>query len=123
MKEPLNLPKEVWFRVEDRRFASLDEFEDALPGRVYVELYEYEVISHTPKGVWVYDYYGHPKFVLRAARKRWACPTKEEAIQSFLARKERQIKILRNQLSQATTAIQLAKQMKNESSPCLNQTT
>lgn len=70
-----------------------------------IEFDEYEVIKPTPKGAWVRlvlgQFLGDKKFILRDARKRFACPTKEEALESFLKRKERQINILRAQLKEA----------------------
>lgn len=89
----------VWYRVVDGRTASsLDEWERPCgDSRAYVYTHEHPVIRETPKGVWL-DVYGSERFVRRDARKRWACPTKEEAIESFRARKARQAKILRAKL-------------------------
>ena len=55
---------------------------------------KHAVIERTPCGVWL-DYHGQRKFVLSGARKRFACPTIEEAKESFIARKTRQLAILR----------------------------
>jgi hypothetical protein len=49
------------------------------------------------------------KFVLLTAKKQYACATKEEALTSFLARKERQIKILEANLERAKRALALGK--------------
>jgi hypothetical protein len=81
---------EIWYRYEDIVYASL--YDDG-PGRLVVELREYEVLRHTPKGVWLTLGFGDKRFVLRGARKRFACPTKLEARESFIARKTRQMKI------------------------------
>ena len=62
-----------------------------------VACYQYPVIKETLKGVWL-DVYGVKKFVLTDARKRWACPTQEEALFGFIKRKEKQALILRGQL-------------------------
>lgn len=88
-----------WFRIEDGRWAPpLDEWERPIgSGTSYVHLYAYRVAKETPCGVWL-DTFAGRRFVLRDARKRWACPTKEEALESFRARKERQLKILRAQV-------------------------
>ena len=80
--------REFWYRADATRMSW---------GPPRVSVLGYKVVRRTPKGVWL-DYYGTEKFVLRDAHKRWACPTKEEAMESFWARKRRQVKILRAQL-------------------------
>lgn len=91
-------------------------YEDTLSGDdwgtyVNVHLRQLEVVRETPKGVWVrlYDSDMAPqRFVLRESRKRYACPTKEEAMESFLARKRKQMKILKAKLAHVEEAIQIA---------------
>jgi len=51
---------------------------------------------------------GDKKFVLTGATKRFACPTKEEALKSFKARKRRQISILEAQAKHAREALHKA---------------
>ena len=75
----------------------------------------FRVIRHTPKGVWLagtYDWLGNQqeeRFILRRARKRWACPTKEEARESLIARTQRRAKILDSQLKAARAAVEQMK--------------
>lgn len=114
---------EYWYRYEDVKYAApIDEYERPIgEGRVEVRLRKYRVIKHTPKGVWIsQDFWFTPhhdhiypdnvnkKFVLRDARKRFACPTIEEALESFKARKKRQIRILRAQARDAEKALEKA---------------
>lgn len=73
--------------------ADREEYGSTLPR---LEAMWLEVTKTTPKGVWLGD-----RFVLRDVRKRFACPTLHEALESFVARKDRQIRILSNQLSSA----------------------
>jgi hypothetical protein len=93
---------EKWYRYEDVQYASqLNEYDEPIgPGRLEVKLREIPVIKHTPKGVWIG--YGNgileKKFVLRDSRKRYACPTIEEAKESFIARKKCQVGIYRARL-------------------------
>lgn len=75
---------------------------------VHVYLQKLPVVKETPCGVWVEQYGGGTRFVLKAARKRFACPTQEEALTSFKARKRRQIGILRAQLERAEEALDKA---------------
>ena len=102
---------EVWYRCEDIRYSSgTDEWGDPLPGpgRLEIRLYEYTVLRHTPKGVWINGgYSSRGRFVLRDANKRYACPTIEEARVSFLARKRRERDIHAARARQAAEAIRL----------------
>ena len=84
---------------------------------VQLDVKEYKLVRETPKGYWIiddlWDYdeesvETYKKWVSKTARKRWAYPTKEEALVSFKARKRRQIRILTYQLSEAKTALKLA---------------
>lgn len=75
---------------------------------VMLARHEYPVISETACGVWL-DVLGRKRFVRTDARKRFACPTEDEAMESFRARKRRQIRILRHQLAAAEAALRLEK--------------
>lgn len=102
----------VWFRYSDSLVHSggFDDRGDPLPGsEVRIYLSTYRVIRETPKGVWLQDF--KPRFVLRGARKRFACPTQEEALASFIARKERQADIHQACINRATDAIKIAQGM------------
>lgn len=103
-----------WYRVEDITYAPpLDEFENPIgSGRTEVVMRRYEVIKVTPKGVRLRDFGSlngltpsfkdaPGKFVLRDARKRWACPTPEEAKESYIARKNKLIRICRARIARA----------------------
>ena len=80
--------REVWWRAEDKRFASYDLYYDELSGsRLTIQLRAYPVIKHTPKGVVLDLGFGDTKFVLGVAAKQWAVPTKELALQDLVARK------------------------------------
>ena len=68
-----------------------------------LEMWWWEIDRATPKGAWVCG-----RFVLLSATKRWACPTEEEALESFMARKRKQIRILSTRLQQAKAELALA---------------
>jgi hypothetical protein len=81
-----------------------------LQGTVVFETFE--VRRTTKRGVWLKSEYDSEfdmskkrannwRFVLFDARKRYACPTKHEALVSFVARKKRQISILSSQMERA----------------------
>jgi hypothetical protein len=84
---------------------------------------EYKVLKHTPCGVWVErwphqsmfdnsmrfikerDGYGHP------TRKRYAYPTEEEALESFMIRKRLEIGYCKQRLDNARKAMAYAESM------------
>lgn len=69
-------------------------------GNVHVRPQEFIIQRHTPRGVFIH--YGlKPKFVLLSGHKRFAFPTKEEALKSFIERKRRQVRLLRGQMEHA----------------------
>jgi hypothetical protein len=98
---------------------------------VKLDLKEYRIVKETPKGFWIWigwglyeNYLPNPyttrpidiehnkqrlkeglKWVSNDCRKRFAYPTKAEAMVNFKKRKERHIKILRSQLSRAEDAL------------------
>ncbi len=107
---------EIWYRYNDVHYAPpLDElYRPCGKGQVKLELREFKVLRHTPKGVWLVYLIGtwtggeeDKRFVLRDSRKRYACPTKEEALVSYTARKKSQVSKLRAQLSSAEEALGL----------------
>lgn len=73
-----------------------------------VLLETFNVIKNTPKGTWINISYSYPprkRFVLNDAKKRFAYPTQEEAKTSFLARKSRQLGILKAQIESITASV------------------
>lgn len=92
----------ILYRYEDLHYA------DCL--NVQVILREFLITKTTPRGAWV-DNCGTPRFVLSGAYKRFACPTKKEAIDSFIARKKRQVRILMAQREIAQKALLVAEKM------------
>lgn len=73
---------------------------------------EYKVLKYTPKGIWIecntWDFFParpyseklQKKFILLDARKQWASPTRDGAIEHWKARKRKQISILQNKIYQ-----------------------
>jgi hypothetical protein len=105
---------DIWYRYEEVTYhPGVDEYDEPLrgPGRVEVNCYEWRVTKVTPKGVRVgWGMAGlMDRFILLDARKRWAYPTKELALESFIARKERQLRILRAQVETVEKALAIVK--------------
>jgi len=100
-----------WFRIVDGRYAApLDELDRPMgEGQTYVTLYRYRVLKETPCGAWLEDgcCINGRRFVLRDARKRYACPTLDEAVASFRARKKQQLRILTNRVRRVHEALGL----------------
>lgn len=86
----------------------LYRFEDSMDAfGVKVHPRKFKVIKETPCGYWIELFYwgDDKKWVSKVARKRYAYPTKHEALTSFKARKKRQIEILEAQLNQARQSL------------------
>jgi hypothetical protein len=105
---PFGRPPEgvpVLWRCEAKRYsyvidADADRYGTTDP---QLEMRWWAVERYTPKGAWVCG-----QFVLLTGRKRWACPTEQEALESFIARKRKHIRILSSQLSRAQADLALA---------------
>jgi len=107
---------EIWYRYEDYCTAPpVDEFENRIgESEVHIRLRTFEVVKHTPKGVWLIETIGTWKceperFVLKDSHKRFACPTIELALESFEARKLKQARIYRARIKVAEEALRLAR--------------
>jgi intein/homing endonuclease len=104
-----NKYEEYWYRYEDRYYYKPE-----------VSLVKFGVLKHTPCGVWVkrtdvFDLHGYRKrWVSKSSRKRYAYPTKEEALVSFIARKNRQLRILKCHIDDVKTVLSLANNNKEE---------
>ena len=90
-----------WYRYRDEYFREGDV-------RIFEQVLK--VLKETPKGVWLNDS-GNRRFVLRDARKRFACPTRQEALESFIARKRLQRSFALGTAERAEIAIGEAESM------------
>jgi hypothetical protein len=105
----------MWHRFEDYTTAPpLDEWDEPRgPSGVHLRHRTFEVVRATPRGVWLRELFaglpseGPPRFVLASARRRFACPTEDEAAESFRARKRRQAGIHRARAALAERALAL----------------
>ncbi len=99
---------DTWFRFEDHRYASVNEWDEVTSVTVQLQETTYTVAKVTQKGVWLENSWTPRRFVLRDSHKRFAWPTKQEALLSLKARKSRQMQILSKQLNYAERAANLA---------------
>lgn len=82
----------------------------------------FQLIKETPCGHWIrsifpfntYSALHEKRWVSKTARKRFAYPTREEALYNFIARKLRQISMLNYQLERAAQAWELAEEKLKE---------
>jgi hypothetical protein len=86
------MTNEVWYRYEDRRYSIPDEYGDHAYTKTEITLLKYPVVKRTPKGAWLTVGFSS-RWVSLHTVKRFACPTLEEAAESFVARKTRQVQI------------------------------
>lgn len=93
---------DTWYRYVNRHYGS----------GVKICCDEYTVRKVTPKGVWLE--YG--PWVAFNTRKRYAYPTKELALDSFIRRKEWQVRHLTLELEKAKEALKLVRAGKFQSS-------
>lgn len=114
--ERVEMAVEKYYRYESIRYAApVDEFDNPCgTGRIDFLVREYPVIKKTAQGVWI-DVYGKKRFVLSNTNKKFAAPTIEAARESFIARKNKQVKILKAQLDMALETLQLVNGAKAES--------
>lgn len=95
----------VWYRYEDHTYASSDEFDSISDSSLEVRLVMFPVVKVTPKGVWLGSVLSNKRFVLRDATRRYACPTRAEARESYIARKRKQARIYQHRVDRATECI------------------
>lgn len=98
---------EYWFRVEEHLESNgyVDVSGDYVRtgSTVRVTLQAHRVVKVTPYGVRL----DNGMFIHREWNKRFAAPTKSDAVTDFIARKKRQIRVLTGQLETAREALKL----------------
>jgi hypothetical protein len=111
----MDTPKK-FYRYETVQYATHDHDGELVSSpfpNPTLQLREFNLHKETPKGYWI-SYGGltlssPSRWISKTSKKRYAYPTKEEALNNFIKRKEYQIKLLEYQLSSAKIALSLAK--------------
>lgn len=92
--------QEMWSTIPKEASRSMSLYQKSFP-----------IIKETPCGCWIsigyFNSSDQKKFVNLKARKKWAHPTPEEAMDGFRARKERQLRILKGQVLRTQAALYL----------------
>jgi hypothetical protein len=101
-----------FFRYEWKEYAEHDcDGELCAPSfpNPKLELRTYDLIRETKKGYWIgYKYLSYKKWIPKESKKRYAYPTKEEAIKNFVTRTKRRIQILQWQIDCCNIALERA---------------
>lgn len=95
--------------VDDRVWVSYDK-----PDVKTFRLLTIPIVKETPKGYWVQQYFGKKRFCLNDARKKWAYRTKEDALQSYIIRKKREIERAERTLYNAKERLRKALELQND---------
>lgn len=108
----------VFYRYEAHETSSVDQFGDVIPKLVpnpKLTLYTYNLHKETPKGYWIgYGLHcpdnlrSNSIWVSKTAKKRYAYPTKEEALNNYIKRTEIRLKILNWNAWKCEIALKLA---------------
>ena len=111
--------EQKFYRYEAVQYASMGTDGEYVSPKIpnpKVELRTYNLLKETAKGYWIgYGSLGHEKlksqgkWVSKTATKRFAYPTKKEALYNFIKRNERRIKILKYQELSCIMAVGIAK--------------
>jgi hypothetical protein len=103
-----------FYRYELVQYAAKDldgEYINSTFPNPTLTLCEYDLISETPKGYWIGFSGGMKlkyKWVSKTAKKRFAYPSKKDAMTNFIRRTEKRIKILNYQLTSCIIGLSLA---------------
>jgi len=106
----------VFYRYESVQYASADDDEllPALPNPC-LEIRTLNLHRETLKGYWIgyglaqkHTYKGMSRWVSKSGKKRYAYPSKEEALINFIKRTSRRIKILKYQVTSCEIALSMA---------------
>ena len=68
----------------------------------------FPILKLTPKGFWIRDLINSPRWVSASTVKRYAYPTKEEALEAYKYRKKAYVRHCRARLEKATLELELA---------------
>lgn len=111
-----------FYRYIITEYASVDrdgEFVSSSFPNPKLEINEYNLYKETPKGYWIgyglFNYgklRSHARWIPKASKKRFAYPTKEEALKNFIARTNKRIRITSWQLDMCKIGVRLAEQLK-----------
>ena len=108
-----------FYRYELMRYSSVDQFGDSIPTTPRLTLTQYGLVRETPKGYWIEAYYkggdahslrhSDQRWIPKVSKKRYAYPTKEEALDNYIRRTTIRVGHLESQMNDAKHGMYLAK--------------
>lgn len=116
LMQPTEDEEEYLYRFEARRYTSStvtewggEEWHTVGP---LLTIRRFRIIKRTPQGAWIRELpIGERRFVLLTARKKFACSTREEALESFIARKRAHVRHAKARLHSAERELALAERL------------
>ena len=109
-----------FYRYIVREYGSVNDFGGFSSLRIpnaKLNLETYGMLRETPKGYWIgYLDFGDlgKRWVSKTSKKRFAYPTKEEALKNFIYRTERRVAILDRQINISKIGLDLAEREKQK---------
>jgi len=100
------------YRVVAKTCANTDQFDEYCGSNIHVYFQKFEIVKWTPQGIWIKQFMGQPKFVLLTAFKKFASPSKQEAIDELVRRKTIYTNILNEKIHQSQIYIKYAKNLR-----------
>lgn len=89
---------------------------ESYPGQQAISLEKYDVIKETPAGYWIADWQVRKgkRWVAKTGFKRFAYVSKEEAADSFIARKNRYLRIQQARLESTKESLEFFEKNRDE---------
>jgi hypothetical protein len=100
-----------FYRYETVEYASIGwdgEYTRSKIPNPSLELRTFDLIEETPKGYWIGFINCKFKWVSKTSKKRYAYPSKEEALNAYILRTKKRIEILNYQISSCNIGLDLA---------------
>ena len=101
-----------FYRYECQEYASHDYNGELIASphpNPKLELRTYDLLKETEKGYWIgYQGFSLKKWIPKKSKRRYAYPTKEEALTNFITRTKRRVNILQRQIECCQISISLA---------------
>lgn len=113
-----------FYRYEAVQYATISidgEYESPNLPDPKIEVRRYNLLKETPKGYWIGfgdlgdgKLHSYGKWVSKTSVKRYAYPSKKEALNNFIKRNEKRIKILKRQVLFCKIALSKAEILLNK---------
>ena len=104
------------YRYDSKRYSIVIDADREIYGTSFpkLELNEYDVSCETPKGFWISYFSGgsKDKWISKSARKRFAYPTKNEALDAYIKRKTSYVRHSERKLAEAKEDLKIGENEK-----------